>query len=124
MIAVASTLYSFFSGFGIPAYSENNIPKDAEPPYITYPLKEPDWNTQRSFYVNVYYRNANSELETLLKADEIVAAIGQEGRLYFPGGLLVLRPGNGDLIQSRQMDGDIRAAYINLLINAYHVPGV
>ena len=122
MIVTAQALNSFFSGFGIPAYTENNIPNNAKPPYLTYPLKEPAWNRQETFYVNVYYRADKSEMDALIKADEIMGAIGEGIRLYFPGGEVVLWPGNS-LIQTRPPENGVRRAYIDLMINAYHMPG-
>ena len=123
MIATAQALYTFFSGFGIPAYAENTIPKNAELPYLTYPLYDPEWREKHSFYVQVYYRNETSNLPSLEKADEIAAAIGEGICLPFDGGALVLWPEN-PLIQAKPPDKDVRAAYINLSINAYHMPGV
>lgn len=123
MIGTAQTLYNFFSQFGIPAYAEDTVPDDAELPYITYPLFDPEWRSKHSFYVQVYYRHRTSNLDSLTKADEIAAAIGEGIRLPFDGGMLVLWPEN-PLIQTKPPDGDVRAAYINLSINAYHLPGV
>ena len=123
MIATAQALYSFFSGFGIPAYTEDTVPDDAELPYLTYPLIEPEWRQKHSFYVQVYYRHQTSNLDSLRKADEIVEAIGDCAKLKCNGGYVVLRPEN-PLIQEKPPDNDIRAAYINLSINAYHMPGV
>ena len=116
-------LYGFFSGFGIPAYAENTIPENAVLPYITYPQKEPQWNKQTSFYVNVYYRHKTSNYDCLAKADEIVEAIGEGVRLPFDDGLVVLWP-DTPLIQAMEPNKDVRRAYINLAINAYHMPGV
>ena len=123
MIATAQALHEFFSQFGIPAYTENNIPKDAKLPYLTYPLKEPSWDKQESFYVNVYYRNDKSEMDCLSKADEITGMIGEGIRLFFRGGMVVLWPGS-PLVQTKPPETGVRGAYINLMMNAYHVPGM
>ena len=123
MIKTAQTLYTFFSGFSIPAYAVNTVPDDATLPYLTYPLQEPEWNRQGTFYVTVYDRHKTSNLSVLSKADEIVQAIGEGVRLMFDGGLLVIWP-QSPLIQTLPPDGDVRAAYINLAVNAYHMPGV
>ena len=123
MILTAQALQDFFSGFGIPAYAENTIPDDAEPPYITYPQKEPEWREKTTFYAIVYYRNRDSNLDSLAKADEIVAAIGEGIRLPIDGGYVVLWP-ETPLVQAMPPNGDVRPAYINLSINAYHMPGV
>ena len=123
MIATAKALQAFFSGFGIPAYNENTIPDDAELPYITYPLREPEWNQKTTFYAIVYYRSADSNLPSLTKADEIVREIGGGIELTIDGGYIVLWP-ETPRVQAMPPNGDVRPAYINLSINAYHMPGV
>jgi len=123
VIKEAQALYNYFSGFGIPAYAENTVPDDAVLPYITYPLYQPEWRSKHTFYVIVYYRHKTSNLDSLSKADEIAGAIGEGIRLPFDGGMLVLWP-ETPLVQAMPPNGDIRAAYINLSINAYQMPGV
>lgn len=122
MIQTAQALYSFFSGFNIPAYTENNVPDEATLPYLTYPLKEPEWNQKATFYVTVYYRNQTSDRESLAKADEIVTSIADGVRLPIESGYIVIRPDN-PLIQTKPPDGDVRGAYINLSLNAYKTFG-
>ena len=121
MIAMEA-LYDFFSRFGIPAYAENTVPKEAELPYLTYPQKEPEWNKQTSFYVNVYYRHNTSNRECLTKADEIIEAVGEGVRIPFSGGLLILWP-DTPMVQVMEPENGVRRAYINLAINSYHMPG-
>lgn len=122
MIKTAQALTDFFNSFNIPAYTENNIPDTAELPYITYPLREPEWDSQTMFWATVYFRSRESELYGIEKADEIVAAIGQGIRLPIDGGYVVLWP-QTPLVQSMPPNKDVRAVYINLSINAYHLPG-
>lgn len=123
MISTAQALYGFLSGFGIPAYNEQLVPSNAEPPYLTYPLTEPEWNTPATFYINVFYRERGSNLAALQKADEIVQAIGAGILIPCTGGVVALYP-QSPLIQALPMEDDIRAAYINLQINAYHMAGI
>lgn len=123
MIATAKALHRFLSGFGIDAYNADNVPEDAELPYLTYPLTEPEWNQKASFYINVYYRDKESNYDVLAKADEIVRAIGNGARLPCDGGYVILWP-ETPLIQAMPPNGDVRGAYINLSINAYHLPGI
>ncbi len=123
MIATAKALLEFLSGFGIAAYAENTIPDDAELPYLTFPLREPEWGRKTTFYVNVYYRNQTSNLQSLTKADEIVAAIGEGIRLPCDGGYIALWP-ETPLVQELPPDNDVRGAYINLSLNAYHMHGI
>jgi hypothetical protein len=68
----------------------------------------------------VYYRNQTSNLQSLAKADEIVSAIGERGKILpCEGGYVVIWP-QTPLVQELPPDGDVRGAYINLSINAYH----
>lgn len=123
MISTAQAIYGFLSGFEIPAYNEQLVPDDAVLPYLTYPLTEPEWDTPATFHVNVYYRDRASNLAAMQKADEIVRAIGTGIRIQCEGGYVALYP-QTPLIQALPTEDDVRAAYINLQINAYHMPGI
>ena len=120
MINTAATLKTFFSGFDLPAYTLESVPDEVTLPYITYPLYEPEWNEQTSFYVQVWYPK-NQLAKLLAKADQITAAIGTGKQFDQPGGYVVIYP-TTPLIQILT-DEETQSAYINLLINAYHMPG-
>lgn len=122
MTSVAKALKTFFSGFGLPAYSTDTVPDDVEVPYITYLLQEPTWDTKASLYCMVWYRS-KSNTEILAKADHILAAIGIAGTKIAldGGGWLLIYPETPQV--QVMVDGEMRAAYINLSINAYHMPG-
>lgn len=122
MIQTAKALYTFFSGFGIAAYTSETVPDDATLPYLTYPLQEPEWGQKATFYVTVYYRHQTSNFASLAKADEIVGAIGEGIILPCEGGYVTIWP-ETPLVQELPPDGDVRGAYINLSINAYHTHG-
>lgn len=117
---VAITLKSFFSGFGIPAYTLDSVPDNVTLPYITYPLTEPEWSGQGNFYCQVWYPK-NQLADLLTKADQITAAIGQGIKIEHGAGYVVLYPAT-PLIQILSDDYS-QSAYINLLINAYQMPG-
>ena len=121
MMEVAKALKTFASSFGLPAYANGSIPDPVELPYITYPVVEPEWRENASFYLQVWHRTT-SNTELLTKADEICRAIGTGLIINLEGGYLVIWP-ESPLVQL-MVDGDFRSAYINLSINAYHVPGV
>lgn len=121
MYQVAAALKTFFSGFGIPAYAENSVPEDVELPYITYSSGVPEWNQKASLYAMVWDRS-RSNTKIIDYADQITAAIGEGKTIALTGGHLVIWP-ETPLIQI-MVDGDYRYAYINLSINAYHMPGV
>ena len=116
----AATLKTFFGGFGLPAYTLESVPDEVVLPYITYPLTEPEWDQQNSFYCQVWYPK-NRLTDLLAKADEITGAIGIKRQFDQPGGYLVIYPAT-PLIQILT-DEYSQSAYINLLINAYHLPG-
>ena len=121
MISTAQALYQFFAGFGIPAYTVDSVPDGATTPYITYSVSEPEWDRQASGYVQVWDRS-KSNLFIFSKGDEIVGAIGEGVRLDCTGGYVVIWPQTP--LMQLMVDGDIRSAYINISINAYHMPGI
>ena len=120
MLNTAMTLKTFFSSFSLPAYTLESVPDTVTLPYITFPLIEPEWNEQANFYCQVWYPKKKLE-ELLIKADQIVAAIGTMKKFEQNGGYLVLYPST-PLIQILS-DEETQSAYINLSINAYHMPG-
>ena len=110
------------AGFDLPAYAVGSVPEDAELPYITYSMSVPEWNQKASLYAQVWDRT-KSNTRIIQKADQITRAIGDNGiRIPVDGGYLVIWP-ESPLIQI-MIDGDTRAAYINLSINSYNLPGV
>ncbi len=120
MLRTAETLKAFFGGFSIPAYKENSVPDDVKLPYITFPLIEPEWDESASYYCQVWYKRKQVEA-LLMKADEIVGAIGEGIVFDQDGGYVALYP-SSPLIQTLT-DEDTDRAYLNLLIRAYHTPG-
>lgn len=121
MVEVAKALKGFFGGFGLPAYSTDTVPDDVELPYITYLLSEPEWNQKATMYAQVWDKSRSNSF-ILSKADEIVSAIGTGIRIKLNGGYLAIWT-ESPLVQVI-VDGDVRSAYINLSVNAYHMPGV
>ena len=121
MRATATALKTFLSSFDLPAYTLDSVPKEVTLPYITYPILEPEWNEQASFYCQVWYPK-NKLAKLLEKADQIVAAIGEGLNLDIEGGHLVIYPST-PLIQILS-DDFTQSAYITLSINSYHMPGV
>lgn len=122
MTETAKALYAFYSGFGVPAYTENTVPDDAEPPYITYNVPETEWSQSATHYANIWSRST-SNAEVMALADAIKAAITPRAMLQCDGGgYVALRPGGGPLIQLMTSDEpEIRRAYVNMQINCYHM---
>lgn len=119
MTNTAKALYSFFSGFGLPAYVEYSPPEDAQLPYITYQVVEPDWADGGSFYARVWYRST-SYAAINAKVDQIKAAIGEGVSLPTPGGAVYLTKGS-PFAQNMPMEGDdtLKVVYLNFNIMAH-----
>lgn len=118
--STASALYAFYSSFGFPAYQTDTVPDDAALPYITYLYAEPQYQSPATHYAQLYMKT-DSNTVLLDKAGEITRAIG-DGIVLENG--VVIRP-DTPLVQVL-VDGanpDIRSAYINLQLNAFHMPG-
>lgn len=63
-------LWEFWSSFGIPAYAFNQIPDNAQLPYILYNIKSADCLTSAYDNVNVYYGGKYS-MEMMKMLDKI-----------------------------------------------------
>ena len=123
MYSTEKALKGFFSGFGLPAYTIGTVPDDVELPYITYSAPEPEWHQKATMYAQVWDRTRSNTM-IMQKADQITAEIG-EGKivpLENDAGYLVIWPESP--LKQLMVDGDTRSIYLNLSINAYHMPGV
>lgn len=121
MRSVAKALKTFVGSFNLPAYALSTVPKDVQMPYLTYPIVEPEWNQKTTFYIQGYFRTTNYA-DLLEKADQIVEAVGTGVIINMEHGYLVIYP-ETPLIQTLVEDDGVRSFYINLSINAYHMPG-
>lgn len=117
-------LNTYLNGFGLDAYTEDSVPDGTQFPYITYRAVDPEWNQKATFFIRVWYRTtSNSPL--LDKVDQILGDIGVGKRLPFEGGMLTIWPESPQVqIMVDPNDRTVRYAYINLLLNSYHMPGV
>lgn len=120
MKATAKALKSFVGGFGLPAYAAGSVPKDVQAPYLVYPLQEPEWNQQTTFYIQGWYRTTNNTA-LVEKADQIIKEVGTGITINTDSGYIVIYPGSP--LCQMMTDGDYRSFYINLVINVYQVPG-
>ena len=118
MTEIAKALYAFYSSFGIPAYTEDSVPSDAQMPYITYTLPQSEVFTGVTHQVRVwYYGTSNAPVNA--KADEILAAIGYGGvKLKAGRGFVCIYPGT-PLAQMQPADDTTRIVYINLGLRSY-----
>jgi len=120
MRQTAKTLKTFVGGFGLPAYAAETVPKDVTLPYLTYPVVEPEWNQKATFYIQGWYRTTDYS-EMLEKADQIIREVGRGITIGDESGYVVIYP-ESPLVQT-MVSGDVRSFYINLSLNAYHLPG-
>lgn len=118
MTNTAIALYEFFSGFGIPAYEENSVPDDAEMPYITYQIVDPDWSETGSISASVWYEGVSyKDLDA--KVDEIKAKT--DGGIRIPtkddGCLYIFKDSPFAQTQPTDRD-DVKVAYLLFVFHA------
>lgn len=121
MMAVAQALSAWFEQFGLPVYLNTDVPDEAELPYITIPLKTPEWDKKASFQVTVWY-HTHSNLAMIQAGDRITAAVGTGVKIPCTDGFIVIYPDNP--LQQIMVDGDYRSMILMFTINAYHMPGI
>lgn len=73
-------IYSFYSGFGLPAYDENTVPEGSALPYITYFVSTDSIGNMVILSASLWYRST-SWAAIQNKADEIAAALGHGGKI-------------------------------------------
>jgi hypothetical protein len=92
-------LYSFFSGFGIPAYEENAVYDMANEklapayPYLTYEVKTDFFGESDVFITFSLWYRSTSWTAINAKSAEISAAIGRIGKFvdFDEGSILIMR---------------------------------
>lgn len=73
-------IYSFYSGFSLPAYDENTVPEGSALPYITYSVSTDSIGNIVILSASLWYRSTSwGAIQD--KADEIAAAIGYGGKI-------------------------------------------
>lgn len=108
-------LYSFWSGFQIPAYDETSVPTDAELPYITYEVNTSDFDQELPISASIWYRSS-SWLAITEKANEIERSIGRGGRMIsYDDGAFWIRKRNSQRMQEPN-DNMVRRILMNLTI--------
>lgn len=77
----AEALQTFFSSFGLTAYTSTSVPDDVIFPYLTYELITGAWgDEQAAITVNLWFYT-ESEAVPNAKAEEISKAIGLGGEI-------------------------------------------
>ena len=122
---ISATLYAFYSGFGVRAWSEEDVPATEDdgtplkPPYITYSVVCPEWRENAIHQARIWTRSESNE-EAFTLAGKVLEAIGEGVTLKAVGGkgYVTLDPGT-PLAQKQPMDeNEIRVVYINLILGA------
>ena len=119
-----AAVYSFMSGFGIPAYPSSSTPDRASEewegfPYITYDLVVGEWmRGEVNMPVNVWYRG-DSEAAPNAKVRDIAEAIGLGGvTVPCDGGMLWIKKGSpwAQAVTVEGEDDMVKRRYVNVNI--------
>ena len=112
----ASALYTWFSGFGITAHEESNVPSQPTFPYLTYTYATGDFDSgEVPIIVNLFYRT-ESNVAIDAKAEQIYDAIGRGGVMVpVSNGAIWLKRGSPfSQAIAEPSDANIRRRYINI----------
>lgn len=115
MMNTARALYKFFSGFGIRAYVENNVPETAVLPYITYELLRPDRMRQAPLRARIWYRDPSFAAITA-KADEIRHVIEDGYSIVTSNGALRIWPDDNFLQFQPPDEPEMKIAYLSMIL--------
>ena len=118
MTAVLKELYDFWNGFTINAYPERAVPDDAQLPYITYDLKQPNWRGATTYNVRVWYKDT-SYTTIAGKVSEISQAIGEGVRLNAEGVIIYLFK-DENFLQWQPVEEEeegLKVAYLSMIIH-------
>lgn len=99
--SINRALNTFFNGFGIPGYLEDNIPPAVSLPYLTYkPTIPGGWNETTSFHARLWYPSKGGRAPILQTEDTISAAIPRGGlTIKCEGGAILLDKDDKDWAQ-------------------------
>lgn len=90
--SINRALNTFFNGFGIPGYLEDNIPPAASLPYLTYkPTIPGGWNETASFHARLWYPSKGGRAPILQTEDTISAALEDSITLSCEGGAILCK---------------------------------
>ena len=71
-------IHTFWNSFGIPAYDEQTVPKEAKMPYITYSVSTDSIENVVNLSASIWYRST-SWTEITAKSKEIAKSLGEKG---------------------------------------------
>ena len=107
-------LYSFWSGFNLPAYDETDVPDDAQFPYITYAVITDKWDSVVNLTASLWYYSTKwSDISQ--KKEEIAQYIGDGKVIKLDNGYLWLVQGSPFAQRmADETDTNIRRIYLNI----------
>jgi len=116
-------LYSFWSGFGIPAYEENSVfSEDKQPafPYITYEVQTDSFGDAVYLTASLWYRDS-SWLPAITKKDEISEFLGMGGvQSAISGGTIWIKRGSPfSQLSSDSTDNMIKRIILNIQVEYF-----
>lgn len=108
-------IYSFWSGFNIPAYDENSVPDNVAFPYITYSDITDSLGNVVQLSASIWDRS-NSWERISLKADEVAEKIGKNGYhiITLDSGYVWLVKGTPFAQRMGDPDKEIKRIYLNV----------
>lgn len=119
MTQTASALYRFWSGFGIPAYADDNVPDDAQYPYITYELEFPDWSQEVVASARLWYRDT-SFTAMAEKLDEICEQLDPGASIKTESGSVKLFWDTNKIqFLPYDIEPDVKVAYLSYILAAH-----
>ncbi len=111
----SQAIYSFWSGFNIPAYDENSVPDNVAFPYITYSDITDSLGNVVQLSASIWDRS-NSWERISLKADEVAEKIGKNGYhiITLDSGYVWLVKGTPFAQRMGDPDKEIKRIYLNV----------
>lgn len=111
----AQALNSFWNSFGLFAYDENTVPKNAQMPYITYNVATGAIDDFVALNASLWYHETSWK-NIQEKADEIAEYIGQSRTIKIDKGYLYITQGTPFSQRMSDENPDVRRIYLNLAV--------
>jgi len=107
-------LYKFFSSFGVPAYEQNSVPKNAALPYITYPIITTEWDGATVISFRLWDR-CDSIADRLMRTVDVISdTIGEGTSVPTSDGQIAIYKGSPFVQLLSDSDRAVKYAYINI----------
>lgn len=115
----AQAIYSFWSGFELPAYDENRVPEDAPLPRITYETADDSFGNELALTASLWYQSFSWE-EITKKATEISKAITMGGKcIRTDGGAIWIKRGTPFAQRTEGTSDSVRRIVINISVEFF-----